>query len=158
MGLRVSTPQLVGAVQCSWEYLARLQEFVIAQAQSSLSCAQGPQSLTGGAWPLMAAPYICHLSFCVCVCVGAFVHACVSTRVSVCVIQARVCVCAQGRVRVFMHAWAHVCVCVIQACVHVCVYIRMYLPRYLRNFLESFLYMWQDLWKGTFLTNFEVSR
>ncbi len=42
------TPQLVGTVQRSCEYLARLQEFVIAQAQSSLSCAQGPQSLTGG--------------------------------------------------------------------------------------------------------------
>ncbi len=69
VGLCVSTPQLVGAVQCSCEYLTRLHEFVIAQAQSSLSCAQGPQSLTGGAWPLAAAPYICRLCVCVRVCV-----------------------------------------------------------------------------------------
>ncbi len=45
VGLCVSTPQLVGAVQCSCEYLARLQEFVIAQAHGSLSCAQRPQYL-----------------------------------------------------------------------------------------------------------------
>ncbi len=61
------------SLQCSCEYLSRLQEFVIAQAQSSLSCAQGPQSLTGGGggggggggWSLAAAPYMC-MRACVC--------------------------------------------------------------------------------------------
>ncbi len=67
----MSTPQLVGAVQCSCE-LARLQEFIIAQAQSSLSCAQGPQSLTVGGGGLAAAPCVCHL--CVCTCVGICVE------------------------------------------------------------------------------------
>ncbi len=87
----MSTPQLVGAVQCSCEYLARLQEFVIVQAQSSLSCAQGPQSLTGGG--VAACGSSLHLSFvfvmyvcvhmCMYVCVQ--VHVCVYIYTYVCV-------------------------------------------------------------------------
>ncbi len=55
----------------------RLQEFVIAQAQSSLNCAQGPQSLAGGVWPLAAVPYIFLLCASVCVSVCVRVHECV---------------------------------------------------------------------------------
>ncbi len=65
----MSTPELVGIVQCYCEYLARLQEFVIA---SFLSCAQGPQYLTG-----------------VCVCVRVCMSACIILS------ELRVCLCAR---------------------------------------------------------------